>query len=314
MDELLIANFMIFQDAVQSGEYDLVVADEAWDVDHYWHEHPELKRTPLAWLTDFVGFVPMSSGGAAEEFLTSDYNAEMIEHVEKHPGLRDRAIFVGSPADIVPLSFGKDLPEMRDWIPRHYDFSGYVMGEHPRAWGGRAALREALGYRADEKVCIVTVGGSSVGLPLIRRILHALPIANRRLPGLRTIVVVGPRIDPACLVVPPGVEVRAFVPDLDRHLAACDLALVQGGLTTCMELTAAGTPFLFFPLRNHFEQNVHVAHRLANYGAGRRMDYATATPDLIAEAMVETLRAPAAFRPVEADGANRAARLLAELI
>jgi pimeloyl-ACP methyl ester carboxylesterase len=314
MDELLIANFMTFQDAVQSGGYDLVVADEAWDVDHYWHEHPELKQTPLAWLTDFVGFVPMPSGGAAEEFLTSDYNAEMIEHVEKHPGLRDRAIFVGSPADIVPLSFGKDLPEMRDWIPRHYDFSGYVMGEHPRAWGGRAALREALGYRADEKVCIVTVGGSSVGLPLIRRILHALPIANRRLPWLRAVVVVGPRIDPACLVVPPGVEVRAFVPDLDRHLAACDLALVQGGLTTCMELTAAGTPFLFFPLRNHFEQNVHVAHRLANYGAGRRMEYATATPDLIAEAMVETLRAPVTSRSVEADGANRAARLLAELI
>jgi len=188
------------------------------------------------------------------------------------------------------------------------------MGEHPRAWGERAALRESLGYRADEKVCIVTVGGSSVGLPLIRRILHALPIANRRLPGLRTVVVVGPRIDPACLVVPPGVEVRAFVPDLDRHLAACDLALVQGGLTTCMELTAAGTPFLFFPLRNHFEQNVHVAHRLANYGAGRRMEYATATPDLIAEAMVETLRAPVTSRSVEADGANRAARLLAELI
>ncbi|HEY2872956.1 MAG TPA: alpha/beta fold hydrolase [Reyranella sp.] len=314
MDEVLIANFMIFQDAVESGGYDLVVADEAWDVDHYWHEHPELKRAPLAWLTDFVGFVPMPSGGAAEEFLTADYNAEMIEHVENHPGLRDRAIFVGGPADIVSLSFGKDLPAMRDWIPRHYDFSGYVMGEHPRAWGERAALRERLGYHADEKVCIVTVGGSSVGLPLIRRILQALPAARRRLPELRTIVVAGPRIDPACLVVPPGVEVRAFVPDLDRHLAACDLALVQGGLTTCMELTAAGTPFLFFPLRNHFEQNVHVAHRLANYGAGRRMDYATATPDLIAGAMVETLRAPAAFKPVEADGANRAARLLAELI
>jgi len=314
MDEVLIANFMIFQDTAQSGSYDLVVADEAWDVDHYWHEHPELKRSALAWLTDFVGFVPMPSGGAAEEFLTADYNAEMIEHVEKHPALRDRAIFVGSPADIVPLSFGKDLPEMRDWIPRHYDFTGYVMGEHPRTWGDRAALREALGYRPDEKVCIVTVGGSSVGLPLIRRILHALPIANRRLPGLRTIVVVGPRIDPACLVVPQGVEVRAFVPDLDRHLAACDLALVQGGLTTCMELTAAGTPFLFFPLRNHFEQNVHVAHRLANYVAGRRMDYATATPDLIAEAMVETLHAPVTFKPVEADGAIHAARLLAELI
>ena len=315
MDEVLIANFMIFQDAVEAGGYDLVVADEAWDVDHYWHEHPELKRSALAWLTDFVGFVPMPSGGAAEEFLTADHNAEMIEHIEKHPSLRDRALFVGGPADIAPLSFGKDLPAMRDWIPRHFGFTGYVMGEHPDTWGDRAILREALGYRACEKVCIVTVGGSSVGLPLIRRILHALPIARRHLPGLRTIVVAGPRIDPATLVVPSGVEVRAFVPDLDRHLAACDLALVQGGLTTCMELTAAGTPFLFFPLRNHFEQNVHVAHRLANYGAGRhRMDYATATPDLIAEAMVETLRTPVTFKPVEADGATRAARLLAELI
>ena len=64
---------------------------------------------------------------------------------------------------------------------------------------------------------------------------------------------------------PRGVEVHNFVPNLDRHLAACDLALVQGGLTTCMELTAAGTPFLYFPLRNHFEQNYHVAHRLDDH-------------------------------------------------
>jgi UDP-N-acetylglucosamine:LPS N-acetylglucosamine transferase len=110
------------------------------------------------------------------------------------------------------------------------------------------------------------------------------------------------------------VEVRAFVPDLDRHLAACDLALVQGGLTTCMELTAAGTPFLYFPLKNHFEQNFHVAHRLDRHGAGRRMAFATATPDMIAEAMVAALQAPAGFKPVEAEGAARAARMLAELI
>jgi len=41
-------------------------------------------------------------------------------------------------------------------------------------------------------------------------------------------------------------QVVAFVPGLGRHLAACDLALVQSGLTTCMELTAAGTPFIYF--------------------------------------------------------------------
>ncbi len=314
MDEVLIANFMIFQDAVEQGGYDLVIADEAWDIDHHWHEHPELKKAALAWFTDFVGYVPMPSGGQHEAFLTTDYNAEMIEHVERHPGVRDRAIFVGGPEDIAPLSFGADLPDMRDWVPRHFDFAGYIIGEHPQDFGSRAELRENLGYRPDERVCIVTVGGSGVGAHLIRRILQSYPMMRAKLPELRMIVVAGPRIDLPSLNAPDGVELRAFVPDLDRHLAACDLALVQGGLTTCMELTAAGTPFLYFPLQNHFEQNFHVAHRLDRYGAGRRMEFATSTPDMIAEAAVAALRAPTGFRPVEADGAVRAARMLAELL
>ena len=314
MDEILVANFMRFQEAVDAGGYDLVIADESWDVDHYWHEHPELKRSALAWFTDFVGFVPMPEGGEHEAYLSADYNAEMIKHVETHPQLRDRAIFVGNPGDIVDLSFGEDLPRMREWIPRHYAFSGYILGEHPAAFGTRADLRARLAYGPGERVCIVTVGGSSVGAPLIRRILQAVPLARERVPELRVVVVAGPRIDPASLPAAAGVEVRAFVPDLDRHLAACDLALVQGGLTTCMELTAAGTPFLYFPLRNHFEQNFHVAHRLEQYGAGRRMDYATATPEVIAQAMLELLRARPRYRPVEADGAARAARMIADLL
>ena len=314
MDEVLIANFMIFQDAVDEGGYDLVIADEAWDIDHYWHEHPELKRAGLAWFTDFVGYVPMPSGGDHEAFLTTDYNAEMIGHIERHPGVRDRAIFVGTPEDIVPMSFGKGLPAMRDWIPKHFDFAGYIIGEHPEAFGDREELRESLGYRPGEPVCIVTVGGSGVGTHLIRRILQSYPIARARLPELRMILVAGPRIDPQSLDAPAGVEVRAFVPNLDRHLAACDLALVQGGLTTCMELTAAGTPFIYFPLKNHFEQNFHVAHRLDRYGAGQRMEFATSTPDMIADAMVEALQAPTNFRSVEADGAARAARMLGDLI
>ena len=148
MDEVLIANFMIFQDAVDEGDYDLVIADEAWDVDHYWHEHPELKRAKLAWFTDFVGYVPMPSGGDHEAFLTTDYNAEMIGHIESHPALRDHAIFVGNPEDIVPMSFGKDLPMMRDWVPKHFDFAGYIIGEHPDTFGSRAELRQQAGIPA----------------------------------------------------------------------------------------------------------------------------------------------------------------------
>src|SRR5439155_9868233 len=126
------------------------------------------------------------------------------------------------------------------------------------------------------------------------------------------IVVAGPRIDPDSLPHPDGLEVVAYVHNLYRHLAACDLAVVQGGLTTAMELTANRRPFLYFPLRHHFEQNLHVAHRLDRYGAGRRMDFETATADVIADAIAAEIGREVDYRGVETDGARRAAASLAE--
>ncbi len=315
MDEILVANFMVFHDAVTEGEYDLVIGDEAWDVDHFLHENPELKRTAFAWMTDFVGWLPMPSGGEREAFLTADYNAEMIEHVERFPRIRDRAIFVGEADDIVPDDFGPGLPSIREWTERHFAFSGYVTGFDPAPlMERREELRQDLGYHPGERVVIVTVGGSGVGEALLRRVIASFPDAARRVNGLRMIAVAGPRIDPASLAAPAGVEVRAFVPSLYRHLAACDLAVVQGGLTTTMELAAARRPFLYFPLIGHFEQNRHVRHRLERYGAGRCMDYSTATPEVIAAAIASEIDRPIDYRPVETDGAARAARLIAELV
>ena len=58
MDEILVANFMVFDDLVRERDYDLWIGDEAWDLDHFLHENPGLKRAPFAWMTDFVGWVP----------------------------------------------------------------------------------------------------------------------------------------------------------------------------------------------------------------------------------------------------------------
>jgi UDP-N-acetylglucosamine:LPS N-acetylglucosamine transferase len=128
------------------------------------------------------------------------------------------------------------------------------------------------------------------------------------------VVVAGPRIDPASLPSYPGLEVRAYVHDLYRHLAACDLAVVQGGLTTTMELAANRRPFLYFPLRHHFEQNFHVRHRLARYGAGRCMDFDESTPEAIADAIAAEIGRPVDYRAVETDGAARAAAHIAEML
>jgi pimeloyl-ACP methyl ester carboxylesterase/predicted glycosyltransferase len=310
MDEILLANFMVFHDLTRDDAYDLWIGDESWELDHYLHENPEQKTAAYAWLTDFVGWLPMPDGGEREAFLTADYNAEMIEHIARYPRLRDRAIFVGDPDDIVPHAFGPGLPPIRDWTERHYDFAGYVTGFDPRQLGDR----EALGYRHDERVCIVTVGGSGVGGHLLRRVIEAFPEAKRRVPELRMIVVAGPRIDPASLDAHEGLEIRPYVHELYRHLAACDLAVIQGGLSTAMELTANRRPFLYFPLAHHFEQNYHVRHRLDRYRAGRCMDYQTAGPADIAAAIATEIGRPVDYRPVATDGAARAAALLAGLL
>jgi pimeloyl-ACP methyl ester carboxylesterase len=315
MDEILLANFMVFHDIVSDDPYDLWIGDEAWELDYYLHENPEQKRAAYAWLTDFVGWLPMPDGGQHEAFLTADYNAEMIEHIARYPRIRDRAIFVGAPDDIVPDVFGPGLPAIRAWTEAHYNFSGdYITGFDPSELADREAIRAELGYAAEDKVCIVTVGGSSVGGQLLRRVIASFPSARDAIPGLRMIVVAGPRIDPRLLPDRDGIEIHAYVHDLYRHLAACDLAVVQGGLTTTMELVASNRPFLYFPLGHHFEQTFHVPHRLARYRAGRRMEYATATPEIIAAAISAEIGKHVAYRPIDPQAVRRAARQIAEML
>ncbi len=213
-----------------------------------------------------------------------------------------------------PTASARGLPAIRDWTREHYAFAGHVTGFDPAEFADRERLRAELGYATGERVCIVSVGGSGVGAGLLRRVIAAYPETKALVPDLRMIVVAGPRIDPASLPSADGLEVRAYVHDLYRHLGACDLAVVQGGLTTAMELTANRRPFLYFPLRHHFEQNFHVRHRLERYGAGRCMDFDTATPSVIASAIAEEIGREVDYQPVETDGAARAAALIADLL
>ena len=314
MDEIQVANFMLIDEVIADGQYDLVVGDECWELDYQLLENPNLKKTSYAWMTDFVGYVPMPSGGEREAFVAADYNADMIEQIARYGRIRDKAIFVGSPDDIIPGTFGPGLPNIRNWTERNYDFAGYVTGFDPSALGDRGELRAELGYHEDERVCIVSVGGSGVGVDLIKRVVESYPQAARAISDLRMIVVTGPRIDPETMPQVEGVEYREYVDKLYRHLSVADLAIVQGGLTTTMELTAAKVPFIYVPLRNHFEQNFHVRARLERYRAGRYLDYEDVVPDNLGKVMAAEISGDIDYMDVETDGAANAAAMIAELI
>jgi len=312
MDEIMARNVLVFLDLMQAEHYDVVIGDEAWDVDYHYHENPELKRQPFVFLTDFVGCLPMHDD-ERETFLCADRNADDIEHIARYPYLRDEALFVGNRDDVPDCAFGPGLPGIRDWTDRNFRYCGYCLPFDPDEVANVDRLRAKHGYRRDERIVVASVGGTGVGAALMQRIAQAFPRMKRELPGLRMILVAGPRLKLE-LSAGDGLEVRPYVHNLFEHLACCDLALVQGGLSTCMELVAMRRPFLSFPLRNHFEQCLHVRRRLANYEADRSVDYGEMSAERLADRALTAMHEPVRYRPVERNGALHAARRIADVL
>ena len=308
MDEVMARNFLVFAELLREEHYDIVIGDEAWEVDYHFHENPELKRQPFVFLTDFVGCLPMEEGNEREAYLCADRNAEDIEHVARYPWIRDRAVFVGNPEDVPDLPFGPGLPLIRDWTRRNFAFSGYALPFDPKSLADTDALRARHGYRRDQKLVVAAVGGTAVGAPLLRHIADSFPAMKRRVPELRMVLVAGPRVARETLPVHEGLDILPYVHNLFEHLACSDLALVQGGLSTCMELVATRRPFLSFPLERHFEQCIHVQNRLHNYCADCAVRVHELSPDELADRALRAMHAPVNYQPVETDGAARAAR------
>lgn len=276
--------------------------------------NPELKRAPYVFITDFIGFLPLRDDPRSTEFTRAwEKNAEVVEHRRRHPGVRDLSLLVGDEEDVLDREFGPGLPNMRQWAREHFRFSGYTHHFDPAAFRDRAAVRAGLGFRPDERVVVVSVGGTRVGRHLLRRCAEAFALVAGRLPDTRMILVGGPRALEAELPHAPPLQARTFVPDLFRYHAAADLAIVQGGLTTTMELAALRTPFLYFPLRHHFEQQLHVTRRLERLGAGVRLDFDATTAEALGAAIVEHLGQPVHHADVPAGGTERAARLIADV-
>ena len=131
---------------------------------------------------------------------------------------------------------------------------------------------------------------------------------KRQVPELRMVLVAGPRVAREPFPRTTGLDVLPYVHNLFEHLACSDLALVQGGLSTCMELVATRRPFLSFPLERHFEQCIHVRNRLHNYCADCAVRFRELHARGAGRARARRDARAGRYKPVETDGAARAAR------
>ena len=183
MDEILVANFMVFHDLVSETDYDLWIADEGWEIDYYLHENPEQKRAAYAWLTDFVGWLPMPDGGEHE---AAAHRRLQRRDDRAHRSLPARA----RPRDLRRQPRGhrprrRSAPTCRrsPTGPASTSTSPATSPGSTRPSSATASgCARSSGTGRREQVCIVTVGGSGVGRSLLERVMAAFPEAKRARP------------------------------------------------------------------------------------------------------------------------------------
>lgn len=297
--------------AARRGRYTAVVGDETYEilVANFFGTYV-LPPVPFVSMYDFLGMESMTNG-VAERLGAWALNLIWSHEWRVTRRGRNAALFFGEPEDVPDRRFGVLLPQRRRYARGHIEFVGYVLPFSQESVPPRDALRQELGY-GSERVVICSVGGTSVGREILELCGRAFPLAAARVPGLRMVVVAGPRIDPNSLELPAAVERHGMVASLWRHFAAADIAVVQGGGTTTLELEVLRRPFLYFPVEGHAEQEVTVAGRLARHGAGVRMQLSATTPASLADAIVTHLGEEVSYPAVVADGARRAAARVLE--
>lgn len=301
-------NVRAFERALDRCEFDLIVADEAYEIAMALRKGQVTTRAHFVMIYDFFGNVSMSSN-PLEILMTYLWNRQWAKVRPAEPGQGLRQLFIGEPEDVPDRKLGFLLPKARDVACRACEFVGYIVPFDPEDYPDPSQVKKELGYSHDPLV-ICAVGGTSVGGELLELCGRAYEIMKKQTPDLRMLCVCGPRLAAAKLRLPEGIEARGYVPELYKHLAASDLAIVQAGGTTTLELTALRRPFIYFPLEGHFEQQVHVSGRLERHRAGVRMSFSETTPADLAERAGSLLGRPASPSSVPVDGARKAAEII----
>jgi UDP-N-acetylglucosamine:LPS N-acetylglucosamine transferase len=302
-----LRNVKIFKNIIEKENFDLVVGNETYEIMIGLIFKLIKIKIPLLIIYDFLGLDSMA-GSFLERIGIYILNWTWSQDHRVCSAKDRKVLFVGEPEDIPDKRLGFLLPNRRQYAKEYYHFIGYVILFDPEKYTDRIDIRKSLGYSQDPLI-VCSIGGTSIGMRLLELCNQAYPIIKKKVPRLQMVLVTGPRLSPESFKVEPGVKVRGYVPDLYKHYAASDLAIVQGGFSSTLELTALRRPFLFFPIEGHSEQEF-VAERLARYNAGVRMCYSKTTPAILAEQVIDNLDKPVSYKSILTNGAQRAAKVI----
>jgi UDP-N-acetylglucosamine:LPS N-acetylglucosamine transferase len=306
-------NVKILKQIISKQHFDLIIGDETYEFAIALAIKYILIQAPFVMIYDFLGMDSVTRN-PVEKLEVSVFN-KIWTCTDRRlfSGQKNLALFVGELQDVPDKDLGFLLPNSREHAKKYYKFTGHILPFEPADYDDKTRIREKLGY-GKEPLVLCSIGGTSIGKDLLELCGRAYPIIKRKFPDLHMVLICGPRLSVDSVEVPDGIEVKGYVPALYEHFAASDLAIVQAGGTATLELTALRRPFLYFPLANHCEQQIHVAERLARHQAGIKMVYSQTTPEILAEKVIANLGKDVDYPPIPVQGAQKAAQLIGELL
>ena len=310
--KIMKQNFEVFHNVIENNRFYIVIGDETFEVYRNFRKNPSCKKAPFVFISDVIGMEPMGSSLMEKIFLYIGNRGWSSDFKARFP-VADLSLFVGEVEDVPDKPFGFLLPNRRDYAKKIYQSIGYIPLFKPSDYNDVAHIRNKLGYSNDPLI-ICSVGGTATGKEMLELCGKAYSIVKQSLPDLQMLLVTGPRIDVDSLEVPEGVEVTGYVSGLYEHFAACDLAIVQGGGTITLELTALKRPFIYFPIQGHFEQEILIAERLKRHRAGIKMMYSQTTPEMLAEKIIANIGKDVDYADIPIDGAKKAAQLIGKFL
>jgi len=301
-------NARMFLEVISRNKFDLIIGDEAFDLAHALLDKRIDLGAPFVMIYDFIGVEAMSNS-ILEKLGIYYFNWDWSKHRKLYDDTPNIGLFIGELEDIEDKRFGMFLPNRRDFTRTYCNVIGYTLQFDPADYADITKIRSQLGY-GPEPLIMCSIGGTAVGKDLLELCGLAFPIIKKQIPNLRMVLVCGPRLSANSLKILPGPEIKQYIPDLYKHNACCDLAIVQGGGTTTLELTALRRPFLYFPLEGHCEQQIAVASRLIRHRAGVRMNYKDTSSELLAQQVIAHLGQKTDYADIPVNGSYEAARLI----
>ena len=127
----------------------------------------------------------------------------------------------------------------------------------------RDELRQKFSFK--DKTIVISIGGTNAGEFLIEKAIEAILKINQ---GFEIVLVSGPAVNKKF----ENVRNLGFVDNLHEIIFAADLIISLAGKSTIDEAKVYGTPSIFIPIKDHFEQEDNAREEGFDYEDIERLD------------------------------------------